>query len=195
LLAEPGGMHLSQRRITVSTSGLVPEIERLAGEGLDLTLAISLHAPNNGLRSSLMPLNRRYPLGQLIKAATEYARATGRRVSYEYVLLRGVNDSLTHADELASLLPRRLAHVNLIPYNATGAGYEATEASRVREFLVALQARGVSATVRASRGRDIAAACGQLRAENRRQSAAARPAASGQMPRDGRGGREIASSN
>ena len=87
------------------------------------------------------------------------------------MLLHGVNDALTQADELASLLPRRLTHVNLIPYNATGAGYEATEASRVREFLVALQARGVSATVRASRGRDIAAACGQLRAENRRQSA------------------------
>lgn len=188
-LIDPRGAHLSQRRITISTSGLVPEIERLAGEGLELTLAISLHAPNNALRSSLMPLNRRYPLGQLIKAATEFTRATGRRVSYEYVLLRGVNDALTHADELASLLPRRLTHVNLIPYNATGAGYEATEASRVREFLVALQARGVSATVRASRGRDIAAACGQLRAENRRHGATTPATTPERTPRGGMGGR------
>jgi 23S rRNA (adenine2503-C2)-methyltransferase len=187
-LIDSRGAHLSQRRITISTSGLVPEIERLAGEGLELTLAISLHAPNNALRSSLMPINRRYPLGQLIKAAAEYARATGRRVSYEYVLLRGVNDGLTQANELASLLPRRLTHVNLIPYNATDAGYEATEASRVREFLVALQARGVSATVRASRGRDIAAACGQLRAENRRPGAAT-PATAREPRLRGAGGR------
>src|SRR5918992_325757 len=117
LLADQRGMNLSQRRITVSTSGLVPEIERLAEEQLVITLAISLHAPTNGLRSSLMPINRRYPLEQLVEAASAYAEKTGRRVSYEYVLLNGVNDGLKEADGLVGLLPRRLSHVNLIPYN------------------------------------------------------------------------------
>jgi 23S rRNA (adenine2503-C2)-methyltransferase len=170
LLADPRGMHLSQRRITVSTSGLVAEIDRLAEEGLEITLAISLHAPTNALRSQLMPINRRYPLEQLVPAGTRYAERTGRRVSYEYVLLAGVNDSLEQAEQLAALLPRGLAHVNLIPYNQTGAGYGPTPRGRAREFLARLRERGLSATIRASRGRDIAAACGQLRAENRRRS-------------------------
>jgi 23S rRNA (adenine2503-C2)-methyltransferase len=170
LLADPQGMHISQRRLTVSTSGLVAEIERLAEEGLEITLAISLHAPSNALRSQLMPINRRYPLEQLVPAGTRYAERTGRRVSYEYVLLAGVNDSLEQAEQLAALLPRGLAHVNLIPYNQTGAGYQPTPRGRASEFLARLQERGLSATIRASRGRDIAAACGQLRAENRRRS-------------------------
>jgi 23S rRNA (adenine2503-C2)-methyltransferase len=93
-LADPDGLHLSQRRITVSTSGLVPQINRLADEGLEITLAISLHAPTDALRDSLMPINGRFPLAQLIPAASAYAEKTGRRVSYEYILLRGVNDSL-----------------------------------------------------------------------------------------------------
>jgi 23S rRNA (adenine2503-C2)-methyltransferase len=173
LLNDPQGMNLSQRRITVSTSGLVPEIERLAGEGLEVTLAISLHAPTNALRTSLMPINRRYPLSQLIQAASSYAEKTGRRVSYEYVLLSGVNDALEHADELTRLLPHRLSHVNLIPYNSTGAEFTPSQPGRAREFAARLQARGLSATIRASRGRDIAAACGQLRAENRKRSARA----------------------
>ena len=171
-LADPDGMALSQRRITVSTSGLVPQIERLAGEGLELTLAISLHAPTDDLRDSLMPINRRFPLGTLIPAAKSYAERTGRRVSYEYVLLHGVNDGLEQADQLARLLPRRLSHVNLIPYNATDAEYQPTPPHLARAFRDRLAELGVSATIRASRGRDIAAACGQLKAENRRASRA-----------------------
>jgi 23S rRNA (adenine2503-C2)-methyltransferase len=170
LLCDPAGLHLSQRRLTVSTSGLVPEIARLAREQLDLTLAISLHAPNDRLRSELMPINRRYPLRMLVAAATGYARTTGRRVSYEYVLLDGVNDQPAQADELAALLPRHLAHVNLIPYNATGAGFRPAPPARARAFLARLRQAGLSATIRASRGRDIVAACGQLRALNRRRS-------------------------
>lgn len=169
LLADPAGLHLSQRRITISTSGLVPYIERLASEGLEITLAISLHAPTDALRNSLMPINRRYPLGVLIPAARAYAERTGRRVSYEYVLLDGVNDRPEHADALVRLLPRRLSHVNLIPYNTTDAGYRPTPPARARAFRDRLTAAGLSATIRASRGRDIAAACGQLRAENRRR--------------------------
>ena len=133
-LADPDGMALSQRRITVSTSGLVPQIQRLAGERLEITLAISLHAPTDALRDSLMPINRRFPLGALIPAAREYAEKTGRRISYEYVLLHGVNDQLAQADLLARLLPRRLSHVNLIPYNATDAEYQPTPPELARAF-------------------------------------------------------------
>jgi 23S rRNA (adenine2503-C2)-methyltransferase len=168
LLSHRDGANLSQRRITVSTSGLVPQILRLAEEGLEITLAISLHAPDDRLRSELMPINRRYPLAELIPAAAAYAERTGRRVSYEYVLLRGVNDAPTHADQLATLLPKRLSHVNLIPYNATDAEYRPTPPVQARAFRDRLTRAGLSATIRASRGRDIAAACGQLRAENRR---------------------------
>ena len=166
-LADPDGMALSQRRISISTSGLVPQIRRLADERLEITLAISLHAPTDELRDALMPINRRYPLGALIPSAQEYAERTGRRVSFEYVLLRGVNDEVEHADLLAQLLPRRLAHVNLIPYNATDAEYRATPPAQARAFRDRLSELGLSATIRASRGRDIAAACGQLKAENR----------------------------
>jgi 23S rRNA (adenine2503-C2)-methyltransferase len=162
-------MALSQRRITISTSGLVPQIQRLAGERLEITLAISLHAPTDALRDSLMPINRRFPLGALIPAAREYAEKTGRRISYEYVLLHGVNDELAQADLLARLLPRRLSHVNLIPYNATDAEYQPTPPELARAFRDRLSELGLSATIRASRGRDIAAACGQLKAENRRE--------------------------
>jgi 23S rRNA (adenine2503-C2)-methyltransferase len=169
-LADPDGMSLSQRRITVSTSGLVPQIRRLADEGLELTLAISLHAPTDDLRDTLMPINRRYPLAELIPAARAYAEQTGRRVSFEYVLLSGVNDGLKQAEQLARLVPRRLSHVNLIPYNATDAEYQPTPPEQARAFRDRLTDLGVSATIRASRGRDIAAACGQLRAENRRAS-------------------------
>ncbi|MFN8633801.1 MAG: 23S rRNA (adenine(2503)-C(2))-methyltransferase RlmN [Chloroflexota bacterium] len=167
-LSDPDGLNLSQRRITVSTSGLVPQIRRLADEGLEITLAISLHAPTDDLRDELMPINRRFPLRELIAAARVYAERSGRRVSYEYVLLRGVNDHLLHADDLARLLPRKLSHVNLIPYNATDAEYQPTPPLLARAFRDRLTELGVSATIRASRGRDIAAACGQLKAENRR---------------------------
>ncbi|MFN8523584.1 MAG: 23S rRNA (adenine(2503)-C(2))-methyltransferase RlmN [Chloroflexota bacterium] len=166
LLSNPQGANISPRRITVSTSGLVPQIRRLATEDLDITLAISLHAPNDDLRTELMPVNTRFPISALLAATSDYARATKRRVSYEYVMLEGVNDQPLHAAQLAAILPKRLSHVNLIPYNATGAAFRATPPDRITAFQERLTAAGVSATIRASRGRDIAAACGQLKAEN-----------------------------
>jgi 23S rRNA (adenine2503-C2)-methyltransferase len=172
-LSDADGLNLSERRITVSTSGLVPQIRRLAEEKLDITLAISLHAPTDELRDSLMPINTRFPLKELMAAAHDYAEATGRRISFEYVLLHDVNDLREHADQLAYLLPRRLSHVNLIPYNATDAEYQSTPPGTARAFRDRLSAHGVSATIRASRGRDIAAACGQLKAENRKRTALA----------------------
>ena len=173
LLSHPEGLNLSQRRITVSTSGLVPQIERLADEGLEITLAISLHAPTDALRAELMPINRRFSLAALIPAAAAYAEKTGRRVSYEYILLHGVNDRSEQADALVRLLPKRLSHVNLIPYNATDAEYRPSPPALARAFRDRLTQAGLSATIRASRGRDIAAACGQLKAENRRRGVGA----------------------
>lgn len=171
-LSDPAGLNLSQRRITVSTSGLVPQIRRLAEEKLEVTLAISLHAPTDELRSELMPINQRFPLKPLMAAVNEYAELSGRRISFEYVLLHGVNDLPEHADQLARLIPRRLTHVNLIPYNATDAEYQSTPPGAARAFRDRLAEHGVSATIRASRGRDIAAACGQLKAENRKRATA-----------------------
>jgi len=173
LLAHPDGLNISQRRITVSTSGLVPQIAQLADEDLEITLAISLHAPDDATRADLMPINRRYPLAELIPATAAYAEKTGRRVSYEYILLSGVNDTPAHADALVDLLPARLSHVNLIPYNATDAQYRATPPELARALRDRLQDGGLSATIRASRGRDIAAACGQLKAVNRRRATTA----------------------
>jgi 23S rRNA (adenine2503-C2)-methyltransferase len=167
-LSDPDGLNISQRRITISTSGLVPQIKRLANEDLEVTLAISLHAPNDALREELMPINERFPLRPLLAAVKDYTEKTGRRISFEYVLLQDVNDEIEHADELARLLPRKLSHVNLIPYNATDAVFAPTPPAQARAFRERLAAHGLSATIRASRGRDIAAACGQLRAENRR---------------------------
>jgi 23S rRNA (adenine2503-C2)-methyltransferase len=169
-LSDPDGINLSQRRITISTSGLVPQIRRLAEEKLDVTLAISLHAPTDELRNELMPINQRFPLKALLAAVNDYAEQTGRRISFEYVLLHDVNDLPEHADQLARLIPRRLTHVNLIPYNATDAEYQSTPPGAARAFRDRLAAHGVSATIRASRGRDIAAACGQLKAENRKRA-------------------------
>jgi 23S rRNA (adenine2503-C2)-methyltransferase len=165
LMADPDGYGFSPRRITISTSGLVPQMRRLAEQELPIRLAVSLHAPNDELRSQLMPINRRYPIAQVLAAARAYAEHSGRRVSYEYVMLEGVNDAPAHAEQLAALLRGEPAHVNLIPYNETGAGYRATPPERVHAFARALRARGIACSIRASRGRDIAAACGQLKVE------------------------------
>jgi 23S rRNA (adenine2503-C2)-methyltransferase len=180
VLTRPDGLHLSPRRITISTIGLVPGLERLAGEGLPLGLAISLHAPDDALRSRLIPVNRKYPLAAVLPAAQAYARRTGRRVTYEYVVLAGVNDSAQQAGELARVLPRRLAHLNLIPMNPVqGAPFQPPREARLGDFVRRLRAAGVLVTVRATRGLDIDAACGQLRAREPKPSpasaAAARP--------------------
>ncbi len=165
LLLAPDGLGLSPRRITVSTSGLPDRMRRLAAEGLGVRLAVSLHAPDDALRTALMPVNARYPLAQVLAAARAYAERSGRRVSFEYVMLAGVNDSDAQARRLAALLPRRLAHVNLIPYNPTDAAFEGSTPSRIARFAAILREQGVPCTVRRSRGRDVQAACGQLAGE------------------------------
>lgn len=172
LLHDPRGMNMGARSLTVSTVGLVPGIRRLATEALPINLAISLHAPNDELRSALMPINRRYPLAALFDATRDYLAATGRRVSFEYVLLQGRNDEPAHAAELAALLrgetgieglPLHLVHVNLIPWNPVpGMPLGRSERRRVVAFQRVLQDRGIACTVRVERGVSIAAACGQL---------------------------------
>ena len=166
ILHEPEGMNTGVRRITLSTSGLVPFIDRLITEPFPVNLAVSLHAPNDALRSTLVPFNRRYPIGELLAACRRYVEQTGRRVSFEYALIKDVNDSDAIAGELARLLHGRLCHVNIIPLNPTPAtNFERPSAERIERFADILRRRGIPATVRYSRGVDIAAACGQLRAE------------------------------
>jgi 23S rRNA (adenine2503-C2)-methyltransferase len=159
---------LSARRITVSTVGVVPGIRRLATETLPVTLAVSLHAPDDDARSALVPLNRRYPIAEVLDAAAEFADARGRRVTFEYACIAGANDSPAQAEALGSLLGAFPgpggAHVNLIPLNPTeGFGGHAPAPPSLRAFADRLRAHGVTATVRRNRGTDIAAACGQLR--------------------------------
>ena len=163
---DPGALGLGVRRVTVSTSGVVPGIEKLTASGLGVNLAVSLHAPNDELRDRLVPLNKRWKIAAVLKAADDYSATTGRRVSYEYVMLEGVNDDLALADALGALLRPRLAHVNLIPYNhIPGDPYRASRASRIEAFRAGVKRHGVECTVRDTRGRRIDAACGQLRAE------------------------------
>ncbi len=165
----PEGMGISQRSVTVSTVGLVPAITRLAAERLSVTLAVSLHAPDDELRDTLVPINRRWPVDRVLSAAWAYTAATGRRVSIEYAMISGVNDQGWRADRLGSLLAGRLAHVNLIPLNPTpGSEWTATEPAVQREFVRRLESHGVPVTVRDTRGREIDGACGQLAASARR---------------------------
>ncbi len=164
-IAHPDGLGLSPRRITVSTAGLVPRIDRLAEEGLPCTLAISLHAARDDLRDVLVPVNRKYPLAGLVAAADRFAVRTGRRVSYEWVLLAGVNDTDRDARELGALLRGRLAHVNLIPYNPVEeAPYREPDGAAIARFTARVRAEGLNVTLRDTRGREQDAACGQLRA-------------------------------
>ena len=161
----PHGLGLSQRSITVSTVGLVPGIRRLTEEGLHATLAVSLHAPDDELRDTLVPVNLRWKVAEVLAAAWNYAAVTGRRVSIEYALIRDVNDQPWRADQLGSLLAGRLAHVNLIPLNPTpGSAWTASRPETQREFVRRLAAHGVPVTVRDTRGREIDGACGQLAA-------------------------------
>jgi 23S rRNA (adenine2503-C2)-methyltransferase len=162
LLLDPAGLGLSPRRITLSTSGLPDQMRRLAAEELGIRLAVSLHAADDATRTSLMPINTRYPLAEVLAAARDYAAQSGRRVSFEYVMLAGVNDTAAHAARLAAILPRRLAHVNLIPYNPTDAAFEGSSPAQIQRFAAWLRERDVACSVRRSRGRDVDAACGQL---------------------------------
>lgn len=166
LLNDPHGFGLGHRHITISTVGLVDKIDRFADEHVQVNLAISLHAPTDELRSQLMPVNRRFPIVELMAACDRYVRKTNRKVFFEYVMLAGVNDTDACANALAGLMRGHLYHVNLIPYNSTpDAPYHATPEARIWKFAGVLDAAGVQVTVRQNMGRDIAAACGQLQAE------------------------------
>lgn len=161
----PAGLGLSQRHVTVSTVGLVPAIHRLIEEEMSVTLAVSLHAPDDGLRDELVPVNNRWKVAEVLGAAWQYASRTGRRVSIEYAMIRDVNDQPWRADLLGRLLSGQLAHVNLIPLNPTpGSRWDASPKPVEREFVRRLRAAGVPTTVRDTRGREIDGACGQLAA-------------------------------
>jgi 23S rRNA (adenine2503-C2)-methyltransferase len=161
----PDGLGISQRHVTVSTVGLVPAIRRLTDEGLAVTLAVSLHAPDDELRDELVPVNTRWKVGEVLAAAWDHAAATGRRVSIEYALIRDVNDQAWRADLLGRLLKGKLAHVNLIPLNPTpGSKWTASAPEDQDEFVRRLEFHGVPVTVRDTRGREIDGACGQLAA-------------------------------
>ena len=163
-ITSPEGVNIGMRNISLSTCGLVPKIDMLAEKKLQLTLSVSLHAPNNQIRSSMMPVNDAYPVEQLIQTVRRYQDTTGRRVSFEYSMVRGVNDSDACAKQLADLIRGMGAHVNLIPINPVdGSPYSATDAANVRRFQQKLESLGVNATVRRRLGSEISAACGQLR--------------------------------
>ncbi len=165
----PDGLGISQRSVTVSTVGLAPAIRKLADEGLTVTLAVSLHTPDDELRDTLVPVNNRWSVGEVLAAARYYADTSGRRVSIEYALIRDVNDQPWRADLLAKKLKAALGalvHVNLIPLNPTpGSEWDASPKPVEREFVRRVRAAGVSCTVRDTRGQEIAAACGQLAAD------------------------------
>jgi 23S rRNA (adenine2503-C2)-methyltransferase len=166
LLNDPQGFGLGHRHITISTVGLVDKIDRFADEQTQVNLAISLHAPTDGTRSAIMPVNRKFSTEQLMAAVERYIAKTKRKVFFEYVMLAGVNDSDQHAHDLARLMKGPLYHVNLIPYNDTPDGLvRGSDQLRIWDFAKILEQRGVAVTVRTPMGRDIAAACGQLRAE------------------------------
>jgi 23S rRNA (adenine2503-C2)-methyltransferase len=163
-IAAPYGLNIGYRHITISTCGLVPGIRKLAMEKMPLTLAVSLHAPNDELRNQLVPVNRKYPLRELISACRDYARDTGRRVTFEYALIADVNDTRDHALELCRLLSGMLCHVNLIPVNpVAGKGIEPPSKQQIELFKKILEGNMIAATVRRAFGADINAACGQLR--------------------------------
>jgi 23S rRNA (adenine2503-C2)-methyltransferase len=164
ILNDKGGLEISFRRMTLSTCGLVPGIRRLAEEKIPVTLSISLHAPTDDTRDLLMPINRQYPIVELLEAASYYRECTGRRVTFEYALIRDVNDSDTHAYQLAKLLQGQLGHVNLIPLNPIEErDYARSPAVRVNRFAKILDDASIPVTIRRDLGLDVHAACGQLR--------------------------------
>ncbi|HEX6817073.1 MAG TPA: 23S rRNA (adenine(2503)-C(2))-methyltransferase RlmN [Ktedonobacterales bacterium] len=179
------GLQIGARHMTISTVGVVPGILRLAEEPLQVNLAISLHAPNNAMRLQTMPVTRKYPIETVMDAVKQYIVRTNRQVTFEYVLLAGVNDQPEHARELAALLAplKQLCHVNLIPVNKTAANYKVPSGEAIRTFRELLREGGVSNSVRAERGDDIAAACGQLSTREMRSRAAAALPSSASLPR------------
>ena len=169
IIMDGDGISLSKRRITLSTSGIVPEIER-CGEELGVNLAISLHAVRDDLRDVLVPINKRWPLAEVLDACRRYPTSSNaRRITFEYVMLKGVNDSDADAHELVRLVKGIPAKINLIPFNPwPGAGYECSSNNRIHKFAEIVNAAGYSSPVRTPRGRDIMAACGQLKSASER---------------------------
>ncbi|OPX84211.1 MAG: putative dual-specificity RNA methyltransferase RlmN [Pelotomaculum sp. PtaB.Bin104] len=160
----PYGLNIGQRHVTVSTCGLVPRIRDLAGEKLAITLAVSLHAPEDHLRNALVPINNKYPLHELLASCRDYAVQTGRRVTFEYALIAGLNDSREHAVKLGRILAGMMCHVNVIPVNPVPErSVRPPSRQQVESFQNTLEAMGVNATIRRGLGGDIDAACGQLR--------------------------------
>ena len=174
LLTKEGGLHISQRNLTVSTCGIVPKIKEFADFDLQINLAISLHAPNDELRSSLMKINKRYSLSEVMEALNYYFIKTNRRVTFEYILLQGINDSKEHAKELVRLIKQtdevgKCCYVNLIPYNEVSTKpFKRTSHEQAEAFFKVLHDNNIQATLRMEHGSDISAACGQLRAKKER---------------------------
>lgn len=164
LVNAPGGLNIGQRHISISTCGLTDKIRELAERKLQITLLISLHAPDDERRTRIMPINNKYSITELMDACDFYIQQTGRRISFEYTLISGVNDNLAEADSLADLVRGKLCHVNLIPVNRVKeTGFDKSSRQSVEKFRERLEKRGISATVRREMGSDINAACGQLR--------------------------------
>ena len=171
MLSEEGGVQIGQRHISLSTCGLVDKIRDLQKLDLQLTLSVSLHAPNDDIRRRLMPIARRWSIEELLDACRDYAEATGRRISFEYAMFDGVNDSDACARELAERLRGMLCHVNLIPANAVeGKDHRRSERARLQAFADILSARGITTTIRRTLGADIEASCGQLRRKREKQT-------------------------
>jgi 23S rRNA (adenine2503-C2)-methyltransferase len=167
IINDKEGIQIGARKITISTSGIVPGIERLAGEGVQVELSISLHAANDELRSTLMPVNRQYPLADLLRACRAYFEATGRLITFEYTLIRGMNDSQPQAEELVALMRTFPCRANLIPLSPVAEFRGETTTSHAAEaFLSVLRSAGLNATLRSSKGRGVNAACGQLRSRH-----------------------------
>ena len=167
LLNDSHYLNIGARKITISTSGLVDGIDKLAEQPLQFNLAVSLHSPNQELREKLMPVAKKWKLDQLITSINNYIEKTHRRVSFEYVMLKDLNDSAEIAEELADLCQNQLIHINLIPYNNTNiAGISGTAKQKIYDFQKILQNNGINATVRTTMGEDISAACGQLANKN-----------------------------
>ena len=168
LITHEKGQNMSMRHISLSTCGVVPKIYELAEKKLGLTLSVSLHAPNNSIRSKSMPINHKYDIDELLKACKYYADITNRRISFEYAMIQGLNDSDECALELAKRLKGILCHVNLIPVNnVRETDYKKSTVERQKKFIDILASRGITATVRRTLGSDINASCGQLRASKR----------------------------
>ncbi len=171
LVNNDNGLNIGMRNISLSTCGIIPGIEKLANEDLQLTLSVSLHAPNDAIRSRLMPVNKKYGVDELLSACKAYANKTSRRISYEYAMFGGVNDSDECARELAQKLKGTLSHINLIPANdVTESGLKSSTPERIKAFTQILESSGRNVTVRRSLGGDIDASCGQLRSKHKKQA-------------------------